>query len=54
MVQWTNLQRINRFVNLMRLYISHEKSEVLHLVELGLIAGRQAIQQTQYGQGLKL
>ena len=42
MVQWTNLQRIKRFVSLMRLYISREKSGGLHLAEPGLTAGKQA------------
>ena len=47
MVQWTNLQRIEKFVNPMRLYITCEKSGGLHLAELGCTAGRQ----TKFGQG---
>ena len=42
MVQWMNLQRINRFVNPTLLYISFEKSGGLHIAELGLTAGRLA------------
>ena len=44
MVQWTNLERIEKFVNCMRLYIiiSCEKSGGLHLTEPGLTAGRLA------------
>ena len=33
MVQYENLQRIKRLINLMRLYITCEKSGGLHLVE---------------------
>ena len=36
MVQWTNLQQINRLVNLMRLYTSCEDSEGLHPAEADL------------------
>ena len=42
MAQWTNLQQIEVFVNPVRLYITSERSGVLHLVEPGLTAGRQA------------
>ena len=41
MAQWMNLQRIEKFVNGMRLYITCEKSEGLHLAEPGLTAGWQ-------------
>ena len=37
-----NLQRVKRFVNLTRLYITREKSGGLHLAEQCLTAGRQA------------
>ena len=39
MAQWMNLQRIEKFVNWMRLYITCEKSGGLHLAEPGLTAG---------------
>ena len=39
MAQWINLQRINRFVNPMRWYISGEKSGDLYLAEPGLTEG---------------
>ena len=39
MAQWINLQRIEKFVNGTRLYITCEKSKGLHLAELGLTAG---------------
>ena len=39
MAQWMNLQRIEKFVNGMRLYITCKKSGGLHLVEPGLTAG---------------
>ena len=39
MAQWTDLQRIEKFVNGMRLYIICEKSGGLHLAEPGLMAG---------------
>ena len=42
MVQWINLQRNNRFISTMLLYISWEKSKALHLVEEGLTSGRLA------------
>ena len=42
MVQWTNLQWIEIFVNPARLYITSERSGELHIVEPGLTAGRQA------------
>ena len=38
MVQWTDLKRIKKFVNQMRLYVTCEKSGGLHLVEPGLTA----------------
>ena len=39
MAQWTNLQRIEKFENLARLYINCEKSRGLYLAEPGLTAG---------------
>ena len=42
MVQWTNLQLIEKFVNWTRLYITCEKSGGLDLAEPGLTAGRLA------------
>jgi len=39
MVQWTNLQQIKKFENLMRLYTTCEKSGGLYLAEPGLKAG---------------
>ena len=39
MAQWMNLQRIEKFINGKRLYITCEKSGGLHLAELGLTAG---------------
>ena len=42
MVQCVNLQRIEKFVNGMRLYITCEESRGLHLAEPGLTAGWQA------------
>ena len=39
MVQWMDLQQIEKFVNRMRLYATCEKSGGLHLVEPGLTAG---------------
>ena len=39
MVQWTNLQRIEKFENRTRLYITCEKSGGLYLAEPGLTAG---------------
>ena len=39
MAQWMNLQRIEKFVNGTRLYITCEKSGGLHLAEPGLTAG---------------
>ena len=39
MVQWTNLQLIEKFENLARLYINCEKSGGLYLAEPGLMAG---------------
>ena len=44
-MQWTNLQRIKRFINQTQFYITCEKSGGLHLAELGLMAGRLAFQQ---------
>ena len=37
-----NLQRLKKFINLMRQYITCEKSEGLYLAEPGLTVGRQA------------
>ena len=42
MVQGTNLQWIEKFINGMRLYITCEKSGGLHLAEPGLTVGWQA------------
>ena len=42
MVQWTNLQQIEKFINQMQLYITCEKPGGLYPVEPGLTAGRQA------------
>ena len=65
MVQWMNLQRIEKFVNPMRLYITYEKFGGLHLAEPGLtagwpigwlanrLAGRPSVRQTKFGRGLK-
>ena len=57
MAQWTNFQRIKRFVNPMWPYITCEKSVCLHLVEPSLTAGRLAgsltVQQMKFMQGLK-
>ena len=39
MAQWMNLQRIEKFVNQTRLYITCEKSGGLHLAESGLMEG---------------
>ena len=39
MAQWMNLQQIEKFENLTRLYINCEKSEDLYLAESGLMAG---------------
>ena len=38
MAQWTNLQRIGKFLNMTRLCITREKSRGLHLAEPGLTA----------------
>ena len=57
MAQCRNLQRIEIFVNPVRLNITSERSGGLHLVELGLTAGRQAgspaVWQTKFGRGLR-
>ena len=42
MAQWTNLQRIDKFENRTRLYITCGKSGGLYLAEPGLTAGWQA------------
>ena len=42
MAQWTNLQRIEKFENRTRLYITCGKSGGLYLAEPGLMAGWQA------------
>ena len=42
MAQWMNLQRIKRFMNPTRLYITCEKFGSLHPAEPSLTAGRQA------------
>ena len=49
-VQWMNLQRIKKFINLMQLYITCEKSGGLRLVEPDLTAGWLA---NKFGLGLK-
>ena len=41
MAQWTNLQRIEKFENRTRLYITCGKSGGLYLAEPGLMAGWQ-------------
>ena len=48
MVQWVNRLRNNIFVNLPSLPLSCEISGALYLVQLGLMAGRQAGWQTKY------
>ena len=53
MAQWTNLQRIEKFVNPTRLYITCGKSGGLHLAEPGVMAGRLAGQLMKFGRGLK-
>ena len=61
MAQRMNLQRIKKFVNGMRLYITCEKSGGLHLAEPSLTAGwqvdrkagRMAGWPTKFGPGLK-
>ena len=53
MAQWTNLQRIKKFVNGTRLYITCEKSGGLHLAAPGLTAGWLAGQPAKFGRGLK-
>ena len=47
MEQWTNLQRIKKFVN----PIAYEKSGSLHLVKLSLTTGRQEERQTGRKKG---
>ena len=42
MVQWANLQQVEKFVNWSRLYMTCEKSGSLHLVEPGVMASRLA------------
>ena len=39
MAQWTNLQRIKKFENPVRLFINYEKSGGLYLAEPGLAEG---------------
>ena len=39
MMEWTNLQWIEKFINLMQLYVTCEKSEGMSLAEPGLTAG---------------
>ena len=55
MAQWTNLQRIEKFENRMRLYITCGKSGGLYLAEPGLtagwLAGRLAVWQMKFGRG---
>jgi len=42
MAQWTNIQRMSKFVNPTQSYISCENFGILHLVETDLAAGRLA------------
>ena len=53
MAQWPKFQRIKKFINPTRLYITYGKSGGLHLAEPGLTAGRQAgieaVRQTKFG-----
>ena len=53
MAQWTNIQRIEIFVNPAKLYITSERSGGLHLVEPGLMAGSPAGWQMKFGRGLR-
>ena len=53
MAQWTNLQWMKKFVNSTRLYMTCDKSGDLHLAEPSLIAGRLAVWQMKFGQGMK-
>ena len=46
MVQWINVLRNNGFVNPTRLPLLCEKTGALAIVELGLMAGWQAVRQT--------
>ena len=50
MAQWMNFQRIEKFENPTRLYVTREKSGGLYLVEPGLTAGWQM----KFGQGLEI
>ena len=54
MVQRMNLQRIEKFINGTRLYITCEKSGGLHLAEPGLTAGWLAGWPTKFGRGLNI
>ena len=49
----TNLQQIEKFENLTRLYINCEKSGSLYLAEPSLTAGWLAAWQTKFGRGLR-
>ena len=53
MAQRANLQRIEKFENLARLYINCEKSGGLYIAEPGLTAGWLAVWQTKFGRGLR-
>ena len=46
MAQWINVLWNNGFVNPTRLPLLCEKTEALAIVELGLMAGQQAVRQT--------
>ena len=46
MAQWINVIRNNGFVNPTRLPLLCEKTGALAIVELGLMAGRKAVRQT--------
>ena len=58
MAQWMNLQRIEKFVNGTRLYITCEKSGGPHLAEprltAGWLAGWLAGRLTKFGRGLNI
>ena len=47
MAQWINVFRNDSFVNPTRLPFLSEKTGALAIVELGLMAGRQAVRQTK-------
>ena len=47
MAQWINFLWNSSFVNLTRLPLLCEKTAALAIVELGLMAGREAVRQTK-------